>query len=163
MSFISSRTPKNPTGFSYLAAGGLGEPQGPFVHKRVLHVEVLGVVENGDGIASLIIGDRSGVLIGHSRSTILCDGSHGELMWRGGETIRVGKSEGRDFRGKRKSAFHTKKDRRNLSLGRVQQEIICSRQCETRMEVDNKMTAKSASFEVRATKTSLASLGSSVT
>lgn len=33
---------------SHLAGGRLGEPEGPLVHKRVLDVEVLGVVENGD-------------------------------------------------------------------------------------------------------------------
>lgn len=35
-------------GDSHLAGGRLGEPEGPLVHKRVLDVEVLGVVENGD-------------------------------------------------------------------------------------------------------------------
>jgi hypothetical protein len=36
---------------TYLAARGLGEPQGPCVHQRVLDVEVLGVVEDGADVA----------------------------------------------------------------------------------------------------------------
>lgn len=72
-----------PTGIPYLATGGLGEPQSPFVHKRVLHVEVIGVVEDSDGITSLSFSDRNRVLISNSRSTVFCDGSHDEWMWRG--------------------------------------------------------------------------------
>ena len=36
---------------SYLAARGLGEPERPCVHERVLDVEVLGIMEDGADLA----------------------------------------------------------------------------------------------------------------
>lgn len=79
------------------------------MHKRVLHVEVIGVVENGDGITSLSLGDRSGVLIGNNRSTVFCDSSHDEGIWRGKSSRKVG---GARISGKAQiGAFHTKKVR----------------------------------------------------
>lgn len=58
----------------YLSTGGLGEPQSPLVHERVLHVEVLGVMEDGDLVRRG--GDRrDGILVRHG-VTIL-HGSHG--------------------------------------------------------------------------------------
>ena len=98
------------SGVSYLATGGLGEPQSPFVHKRVLHVEVIGVVEDSNGITSLSLGDRSGVLVGHSRSTIFCDGSHSEWMWRGRRSSSESR-RGENFRKAQIGALHTKKGR----------------------------------------------------
>lgn len=56
---------------THLSAGGLGEPQSPLVHERVLHIEVLGVVEDGDSL----VGGGRGVLISH-RVTILCHSRH---------------------------------------------------------------------------------------
>lgn len=46
------------------------------MHERVLDVEVLGVVENGDRLIGGGNDRGRGVLIGHS-VTILCDGRHG--------------------------------------------------------------------------------------
>ena len=37
---------------SYLAAGRLGKPQGPFVSERVLDVEVVRIVEDSDDVVS---------------------------------------------------------------------------------------------------------------
>lgn len=45
------------------------------MHQRVLHIEVLGVVEDGDRLTGLDLLDRRSVLIGDSRGTIL-DGGH---------------------------------------------------------------------------------------
>lgn len=71
----SVSTRQNLSNIVYLSARGLGEPEGPFVHQRVLHVEVLGVVEDGDRLSGLNLLDRRRVLIGDSRGTIL-DGGH---------------------------------------------------------------------------------------
>lgn len=63
------------------------------MHKRVLHVEVLGVVENGDGLVGRSSDRGRGVLLGHG-VTILCDSRHGGLrMWKGGNGEK-GKIEG---------------------------------------------------------------------
>lgn len=94
-----------------LATGGLGEPQSPFVHKRVLHVEVIGVVEDSDGITSLSLGDRSRVLIGNSRSTVFCDSSHDEC---GGEIESESRSE--NFKESANRRFSHKEGKRNPSL-----------------------------------------------
>lgn len=59
---------------SYLSAGGLGEPESPLVHERVLNIEVLGVVEDCDLVRRG--GDRSDVLVGHG-VTILHGGHCG--------------------------------------------------------------------------------------
>lgn len=105
------------------------------MHKRVLHVEVIGVVEDSDSITSLSLGDGGGVLIGNSRSTIFCDGSHSEWMWRGGETIEVRKVGGARISGKAQiEAFHTKKVR-GIRTWIELAVIVCSRQCEMRVEV----------------------------
>lgn len=83
---------------AYLAAGRLGEPEGPLVHERVLHVEVLGVVEDSDGITSLALGgDR---FIGHDRGNVLSNGSHVESCVEG----KSGRRRGVGFYRKRKFA-----------------------------------------------------------
>lgn len=46
-----------------LAAGGLGEPQRPLVLEGVLDVEVVLVMEDGDGLAAVGGGSGSGVLL----------------------------------------------------------------------------------------------------
>ena len=85
-------------GDSYLATGGLGEPQGPLVHEGVLHIEVLGVVEDGHDLIGRR-GGRSGILIGHGRRAILGDGSHSEMgMKKGGwKVVAAVASEGKNF------------------------------------------------------------------
>ena len=62
----------NTTSTTYLATWGLGEPQGPCVHERVLDVEVLGVVENSDNVTIL----RSGFLVDGRGSAVLGCGRH---------------------------------------------------------------------------------------
>lgn len=88
------------------------------MHKRVLHVEVIGVVENSDGITSLSLGDRGGVLIGNSRSTVFCDSSHDEWIWRGGG-IESESRRGENFRESANRSFSHKKGKINPSLDRV--------------------------------------------
>lgn len=61
-------------GPAYLSTGGLGEPQSPLVHERVLHGEVLGVMEDGDLVRRG--GDRRGGILVRHGVTIL-HGSHG--------------------------------------------------------------------------------------
>lgn len=58
-----------------LAAGGLGEPECPLMHERVLDVEVVGVVEDGHELIGGRSNDGSSVLVGHGVA-ILCDGGH---------------------------------------------------------------------------------------
>ena len=81
------------------------------MHKRVLHVEVIGVVEDSDGITSLSLGDRSRVLIGNSRSTVFCDSSHDEC---GGEIESESRSE--NFKESANRRFSHKEGKRNPSL-----------------------------------------------
>lgn len=121
------------------------------MHKRVLHVELLGVVEDGDGITRLGIGGRS-ILIGHDGGAVLCDSGHGEGVVEG----RIRKTEGFGFSGK---AENHKKERATKSPEIKFAAIFCSRQCEVTVEV---RVVKRGSFEVRATKNCLACLGSSV-
>lgn len=108
-----------PESITHLATGGLGEPQGPFVHKRMLHVEVIGVVENGNGI-TLSLGDGGGVLIGHSRSTILSNGGHGEWMWSGKRGDNRRKVGGARISGKAQIGF-SHKEGKNPKPGSSQQ------------------------------------------
>lgn len=69
---------------THLSAGGFGEPQGPFVHQRMLDVEVVGVMENGNVIPKLGLGNsslRSSILIIRGilgADAILCCGGHVE-------------------------------------------------------------------------------------
>lgn len=63
---------------SYLAARGLGEPERPCVHERVLDVEVLWVVEDGAdlALASGVVGGRLFLALG------------GVLSWRDGDRVQ---------------------------------------------------------------------------
>jgi len=71
----------------YLSTWGLGEPEGPGVSERVLDVEVLGVVEDGDDVARVGCGSRvrGGITTlgrdgnGVERDGRLCDVGHDEM------------------------------------------------------------------------------------
>jgi len=71
----------------YLSTWGLGEPEGPGVSERVLDVEVLGVVEDGDDVARVGCGSRvrGGITAlgrdgdGVERDGRLCDVGHDEM------------------------------------------------------------------------------------
>lgn len=71
----------------YLATGRLGKPKSPLVHQRVLDVEVLRVMEHGDGVSVRLrlLGDfllfgghgaGGGVLVVHRRRAVFCNGGH---------------------------------------------------------------------------------------
>lgn len=71
---------------AYLAARRLGEPQGPLVHERMLHVEVLRVVEHCDVVAICLLGlllllgggnGGRGVLVVHRYGTVFSNSGHG--------------------------------------------------------------------------------------
>lgn len=79
---------------TYLSGGRLGEPESPLVHERVLDVEVLGVVENGDRLVGRGSDRGRCVLIGHG-VTILCDSRHGGLMF----VERRGRGRKKDLKG----------------------------------------------------------------
>lgn len=82
-----------------LARRGLGEPEGPVVCQRVLDIEVILVVEDGDGLAG---GGRGG--IGGGRGVVAAlgrdgDGGQIDLLSHLGlmscDDCRVGEAEGR--------------------------------------------------------------------
>jgi hypothetical protein len=52
-----------------------------------------------------------------------------------GETIEFGKSEGREFQESANRGFSHKEGKRNPSLDSSLAVIVCSRQCEMRVEV----------------------------
>lgn len=66
-----------------LSARGLGEPEGPLVHQRVLDVEVVGRVEDGELLDGVRVGDLGLLLAVRGR-----DGDLGE------RTLLVGDLEG---------------------------------------------------------------------
>lgn len=59
---------------AYLAAGGLGEPEGPLVHERVLDGKVAWVIEHGDHVAAGRSSRRGGGVLISDRGVL--DGSH---------------------------------------------------------------------------------------
>lgn len=61
---------------SYLSRWGLGEPQGPGVGERVLDIEVIGVMKDGDDVASKLLLNIDAALA--------TGGSHGNCVERDG-------------------------------------------------------------------------------
>lgn len=61
-----------------LSASRLGEPKSPLMHQRMLHIEVLWVMEYSDGFIAglLLFSDRGIVLVSHRGWCILDGSSH---------------------------------------------------------------------------------------
>lgn len=72
---------EDPSLLPYLAARGLCEPQSPLVHQRMLHSEVVWVMEHSNRLpirlfGLLFGGTGGGIFVVGRDGTVFCDGSH---------------------------------------------------------------------------------------